>query len=78
VDDASESLFTYGTGESFQDLNKCDVPFSSEVEDAVQAIVADSAVNQVLSDACDGSLSCLVDGVCGSIEDARQALDNDR
>jgi hypothetical protein len=73
----SESLFTYGTGESFQDLSKCDVPFSSIVEDAVQAIVADLAVNQELSDACDGSLSCLVDGVCGSIEDTRQALDNE-
>jgi hypothetical protein len=79
VNDVSESLFTYGTGEgeSFEDLNKCDVLFSSEVEDAVQAIVDDPTANQELSDACDGSLSCLVDGVCGSIEDARQALENE-
>jgi hypothetical protein len=53
--DASESLFTYGSGESFQDLNKCDVLFSSEVEDAVQEILDDPTANQVLSDACDGS-----------------------
>jgi hypothetical protein len=76
--DVSESLFTYGSGESFQDINKCDVPFSSEVEVAVQEIVDDPTVNQDLSAACGGSLPCLVDGVCGGIADAIEALDNER
>jgi hypothetical protein len=54
------------------------VPFSSEVEDVVQKIVDNPTVNQDLSAACGGSLSCLVDGVCGSITDAVEALDNEQ
>jgi hypothetical protein len=54
------------------------VPFSSEIEDVVQEIVDDPTVNQDLSVACGGSLPCLVDGVCGSIMDAVEALDNEQ
>jgi hypothetical protein len=76
--DVSESLFTYGSGESFQDMNKCDVPFSSEVEVAMQEIVDDPTVNPDLSAVCEGSLPCLIDGVCGGITDAIEALNNER
>lgn len=76
ISDASNSLFTYGSDESFAEISKCGVPFSSEVEDAVLNIVENSSLNQDLSDVCGDSLVCLVDGVCGSITDAVEALDN--
>lgn len=76
IGDASDSLFTYGSSESFVEINRCGVSFSSEVEDAVLNIVENPSVNQELSDACDYSLVCLVDGVCGSITDAVEALEN--
>jgi hypothetical protein len=71
-------LFTYGTGESFQEINHCDVPFSSEVEDAVLNLVEQPSLNQELADACGGSLICRVDGMCGSNSDAVQALSNEQ
>jgi hypothetical protein len=71
-------LFTYGTGESFQGINHCDVTFSNEVEDAVLNLVDQPSSNQDLADACGGSLICLVDGVCGSISDAVEALANEQ
>jgi len=78
VQDSSESLFVYGTDESFENINKCDEPFSSELEDAVAEIVADSSVNPDLSNICQGNLVCLVDGLCGDIEDAQAALENEQ
>lgn len=64
VDNSGDSLFTYGSGESFEDIHKCDVPFSSVVEQAVNDPPQD------LADACGGNLVCLVDGLCGDITDA--------
>lgn len=78
VDDGADSLFAYGTSESFNEINKCGVPFSSQVEDAVLDLVENPALNQELSDACGSSLVCLVDGVCGSITDAVEALSNEQ
>jgi hypothetical protein len=79
VDEDIDSLFTYGLGESFQEINHCDVSFTSEVEDAVLNLVEQPNSNQQeLADACGGSLICLVDGVCGSISDAVQALANEQ
>jgi hypothetical protein len=72
------SLFTYRTGESFQKINHCRVPFSSEVEDAVLNLVGEPALNQELADAYDGSLVCLVDGVCGGVSYALAALGNEQ
>jgi hypothetical protein len=77
VQDAAESLFKYRTSESFSEINKCGVPFSSQVEDAVLDLVENPALNQELSDACGSSLICLVDGVCGSITDAVEVLSNE-
>lgn len=54
------------------------MPFSTEVEDAVLDLVDTPSLNQELADACGGSLICLVDGVCGSITDAVEALDNEQ
>ena len=52
------------------------MPFSNEVEEAVLSIVDNPSVNQDLSSACGDSLACLVDGVCGGITDAVEALNN--
>ena len=76
ISDASNSLFTYGSYESFSEISKCGVPFSSEVEDAVLNIVENPSINQDLSDVCGDSLVCLVDGVCGGIADAADAKTN--
>ncbi|KAL3787820.1 hypothetical protein ACHAWO_012292 [Cyclotella atomus] len=54
------------------------VPFSSEVEDAVLNLVGEPALNQELADAYDGSLVCLVDGVCGGVSYALAALGNEQ
>jgi len=69
----SESLFTYGTGESFAAINKCDVDFSSAVETAVND---QQSLDQDLVTACGGNLICLVDGLCGNITDALAAMGN--
>jgi hypothetical protein len=68
-----ESLFTYGTGESFDAINKCDVDFSSAVETAVND---QQSLDQDLVTACGGNLICLVDGLCGDIADALAAMGN--
>ena len=74
--DSSHSLFTYGFGESFDNIYKCNVPFSIEVEEALQDIFQNPSRNQALSDACGDSLECLVDGFCGDINDANAAIGN--
>ncbi|KAL7447582.1 hypothetical protein ACHAXS_001865, partial [Conticribra weissflogii] len=73
-----DSLFTYGTGESFDDIYKCDVDFSVEIENAFNAIISDPSTNQVLSESCNGNVACLVDGLCGDINDAQAALVNEQ
>ena len=78
VDDASNSIFSYGVGESFDSINKCDVPFSNDVEDAVLNLVNNPSLNQDLSGACGDSLVCLVDGVCGDVTDAVVALNSEQ
>ena len=78
VNDASNSIFTYGAGESFDSINQCDVPFSNDVEDAVLDLVNNPSLNQDLSNACGTSLVCLVDGICGDISDAVVALNSEQ
>ncbi len=75
--DSGESLFQYGTGESFADINKCNVDFSTEIEDAFINIMAESDDN-ALYQTCGGNVACLVDGLCGDENDAQSALVNEQ
>jgi len=76
--DSADSLFTYGVGESFDAIYKCDVQFSVEIENAFNAIITDPTSNQELSDSCNGNVACLVDGLCGDMSDAQAALVNEQ
>lgn len=82
--DSSNSLFTLKSGEIFDDINKCAAPYVDSVEAAVSSLVSDPTINQELYDICTyydnyGSgkqsldLTCVVDGLCGDTNDARNA-----
>ena len=69
IQESTDSIFTYGAGESFEDINKCDLPYISNIED--------NLVNptQELIDTCGNSVACMVDGLCGDMSDATIALE---
>jgi len=73
-----DSLFIYGAGESFGDIYQCDIDFSVEIETAFKAVIAEPSSNQALSEACNGNVACLVDGLCGDMTDAQVALVNEQ
>ncbi len=75
---SSDSLFTYGAGESFDDIYQCDVEFSVAIESAFKAVIAEPSSNPALSEACNGNVACLVDGLCGDMTDAQVALVNEQ
>lgn len=68
VNDANDSIFTYGDGESFSDINKCDLPYINEIENQVA-----NPPEQLLA-TCGSSVACMVDGLCGDMSDALRAL----
>lgn len=72
---ASESLFVYRDGESFDAINKCNTSFSNDVE---VAVIEQDSLDQGLVNVCGGSLVCLVDGLCGDIADALSAIGNEQ
>jgi len=64
IHDEADSIFIYGSGESFGDIYQCDVAYANEIEDQV------SNPPQALVDICGDSVVCLVDGLCGDESDA--------
>lgn len=64
----SQSIFAHIDPTSFDSVNKCDEDFADDLEDAV-ANASDAVKNL-----CGGDLFCVVDGVCGNLEDASAAL----
>lgn len=82
--DSSNSLFTLRSDEIFDDINKCAAPYVDTVEAAVSSLVSDPIINQELYDICtyydnygngelNLDLTCVVDGLCGDTNDARNA-----
>lgn len=71
IRDSNNSIFTYNTtlGESFDAFSGCDENYSSEIEDALTA-----GVDSALTDICGTDVFCLVDGLCGDLDDAINAL----
>ena len=70
IRDPDSSIFTYPEGESFDSFFGCDEDYSNEIEQAVKAAEVD------LRSICGTDLSCLVDGICGSLADAEAALED--
>ena len=71
IRDEYKSAFTYGTGESFSSISKCNEPYIDDIESQV------ANPPQNMLDICGNSIACLVDGLCGSTADAREALSNE-
>ena len=71
INDEEDSIFTYGAGESFGDINRCNLPYISKIETQV------ANPPQELVDICGSSVACLVDGLCGDTTDAAETLANE-
>jgi hypothetical protein len=50
--DESNSLFNLRSGETFEDINKCDVAYSGNFEATVMSIADNPSQNQELSNVC--------------------------
>lgn len=66
LNSANDSLFTYEEGTSFSDFNKCDVPYSNPPKI--------SAASPELRSICGVDEACLIDGIVGGLDDARNSL----
>ena len=64
VRDATNSIFTYKSGESFASFFGCDEDYRNDIESAVDSAGAE------LRTVCGSDLACLVDGICGGLSDA--------
>ncbi|KAL7577445.1 hypothetical protein ACA910_004729 [Epithemia clementina (nom. ined.)] len=73
INDPIRSLFTYGPGESFAAINQCSEDYVNEIESAVQPPPPPPPPDDLVQ-ICGTNLFCLVDGVCGNLDDARNAL----
>jgi len=71
VQDELDSIFTYADGESFDAINACDEDYADEIEDAV------TNPSDELVAICGTNVFCLVDGVCGNLDDALNALEDE-
>jgi hypothetical protein len=82
IQESGDSLFTLRSGETFDDVNQCGVTYSNDTETAAQHFIANPSINQNLYNVCSNnelstlSLSCVVDGICGDIDDASAALND--
>lgn len=65
------SLFTYNSNKHFTDISKCNAPYNTAIEDAVNN-APDELVNM-----CSGEITCIIDGVAGNIVDAEKDLENE-
>lgn len=73
VRDESDSLFQYNSedGESFETMFGCDKAYDGEIEAAVER----AAVNRLdLIEVCGDAIFCILEGICGGIEEAAQVL----
>lgn len=82
ISEESDSLFTYVNDENFDSISGCNVEYSSE---ELESKVDDELANGgLLKDICcdnsddpdDCDFGCLIDGVCGSVQDAQNAADD--
>jgi len=70
IRNSSDSLFNYSRTGTFDNISACDDPYAGTMQNAV------AGASQALTAVCGTNLSCLVDGVCGDINDARRSLAN--
>lgn len=68
IQNSTESLFTYTSDESFSSIYACDKNYTDDIESAV------SNPSEELSEICGANVFCLVDGFCGDLNDAANAL----
>ena len=71
VDQESDSLFAYTDGKTFQDYYNCDAPYNTGIEDAVA-----NAPPELIT-MCAGDITCIIDGVAGSVNDANSDLNDE-
>jgi hypothetical protein len=69
IADEQQSLLTTETGVDFEDLNGCSLPFGDSIVGSLQ----DQASQEVL-DFCGDDQQCLIDGVMGGLEAAKDAV----
>jgi von Willebrand factor type D domain len=71
VRNAVDSIFTYRSDESFAAIFGCDEDYGEEIETAVANAGSD------LVAICGDDLICLVDGICGDLNDAQTVLQDE-
>lgn len=68
----SESLFTYNGQSNFASHSNCDLPYNTDIEDAIA-----NAPDELI-DVCAGDITCIIDGVAsGEVKDAEMDLENE-
>ena len=62
-----DSIFSYRQDESFSSIYQCETAYDNSIESALDNVSGE------LKDLCGADLRCVIDGLCGTIIDARQA-----
>ncbi len=71
IRDEANSIFTYRDGESFNQISGCDENYADDIEESI----ADPPPELVIL--CGSNVYCLVDGLCGNLDDALRALEDE-
>lgn len=66
ISEESQTIFTFENGITFDNYNFCDIPYGNSPD------FADAS--EELRELCGSDVACLVDGLVGDIDDARNAL----
>jgi len=74
VQEEQESIFIH-LDEAFGDINECNSPYSSTIEMMVQDAIDRN--DTVISFCGQENLVCVIDGLCGSLEDSRAAVQDE-
>ena len=70
VQDIGDSIFVHASEESFEEINECDKDYVGDIEQALENLP------EGVTAVCGENIFCLVDGVCGRLDDAMNALVN--
>lgn len=69
IENKADSIFTYRDGESFDSIHDCDRPYlGQELENQISNAAPE------LVELCNDNIICLIDGICGTLDDAVVAL----
>lgn len=71
VQEEINSIFTFQPGETFDDANRCNDDYSTEIETAI------ANASPELRSVCQDDVFCFVDGICGGLVDALMAIQDE-